>query len=150
MANLLRGEIKGALARFCICQIDLRVDLVGLQLADDPLRSADTDLGLGNGFGADLKMLGNVLKQDRGAQSDFRRLLVRKREPEPCRQQQGQHFQTEVLQDVTLEECNHGRGSESARGSRPRCGEGSVRGESMAASSSPLRAIAVGRVTGAM
>src|SRR5277367_298550 len=54
VADLLRSEFIGAISRPDAGEVDLGVNFVGLQLADDALGSAHANLRLGNGLGADL------------------------------------------------------------------------------------------------
>src|SRR5579862_8981283 len=56
VANLLRSQVEGSVTGLDVQQFDFRVDLVCLQLADDALRAAHTDLGLRNHLGTYLKL----------------------------------------------------------------------------------------------
>ena len=77
MPHLLRGEIECAVAGFGIAEIDFGLDFIWLQVPHDAFRTAHSNLGFRNGFGTDLQVLRNVLKNDRRAQRDFGGLLVR-------------------------------------------------------------------------
>src|SRR5215831_188686 len=123
MTNLLGGEIESSFACSDASQIDFRLNLVHPQLANQPLGAAHADLGFGNGFGTDFDLTRHMLKDNRRTHSYFGRLLItRDHEPHPSCQHQGQDFESEVMQDVALDECDHDCGSEGVPASDLRCG----------------------------
>src|SRR5438270_9081832 len=63
MANLLRGQVKGALSWLDVCQFEGGVNIVGAQLADHSFGPADADLRLRDRLGADLELWRDILKQ---------------------------------------------------------------------------------------
>ena len=105
MANLLRGDVESTLLRLGARQVDFRLNVIGFELADDSLGTPNTDLGLGNGFGADSEIGRNVLEDDGSTHRDFGGLFIAGNdEPEAGRQKQRQQLQSEVVEDIVPEE----------------------------------------------
>src|SRR6476660_9675634 len=127
MAHLTRGQIEGAVAILRPRQIDFGLNLIRFQLPNHAFWAAYSNLSFRDGFGADLQLWGDVLKHDRRTDGDFGRLFVaRDHEPHARSQQQREKLEPEIVYDISLEESDHGWGSESDF----RGGAGSMSGDS--------------------
>ena len=107
MMNLLRSQIKGALARLGAGQIDLQIDIGALQASHQPLRTAQPDLRLRNVLRVDLQVLGNIPKLNGHFDRHDRGVVLRHGQPQPDGEGERDELQAEVVQHVAAKEILH-------------------------------------------